>query len=209
MINEESIHLRKFNKLYPFEAIAISSSTGGPQALQVFFSDIKKSNKNINVPIFITQHIPALFTKYLASHIQESSGLISKEASDNEVVVPGVVYLAPGDFHMKIYKIDNKNVIQLTKESPENYCRPSADPMLRSLSHTYKSRLLSIVLSGMGNDGLKGCEEVVNNSGSVIVQDEYTSVVWGMPGSVAKSGLANAVMPIEKIANFVLSSIVS
>ncbi|KKB96126.1 Chemotaxis response regulator protein-glutamate methylesterase [Candidatus Arcanobacter lacustris] len=207
--NNLEINLRNNKMESAPEAIAISCSTGGPQALQVFFSNLKKSKDIIKVPIFITQHMPALFTSYLADHIKEASGLASKEASDGEIVNPSVIYVAPGDYHMIINKADRGNIIRLTKDNPENYCRPSADPMLRSLAKIYKSRLLSVVLSGMGVDGLQGCHAVVDAGGYVAVQDKVTSVVWGMPGAVAKAGLASAMLPIANVADFVVQLMVN
>ena len=185
-------------------AIAIACSTGGPQALQKFFSNLKLLNADLGVPIFITQHMPAVFTSYLAEHIKEASGnLLAKEAQDGDIVNSRGIYIAPGDFHMLINKNGNEKTITLTKDEPENYCRPSADPMLRSLVKIYKDRLLTIVFSGMGVDGLKGSQKVVEAGGAVIAQDEQTSVVWGMPGAVTKAGLTTAVLPIDQIASYV------
>lgn len=188
-------------------AIAIASSTGGPQALQILFSNLKKLKNIINVPIFITQHMPAVFTSHLADNIKNASGLIAKEAIDGENVIPATVYVAPGDYHMVVNKENYTNIINVTKDKAENYCRPSADVMLRSLVRVYRYKLLTIILSGMGEDGLKGSREVVEAGGLVVVQDKTTSVVWGMPGAVAKDGLASAIIPINKMADFLLQTI--
>jgi two-component system chemotaxis response regulator CheB len=189
-------------------AIAIACSTGGPQALQKIFATLKSVQNIKSIPIFITQHMPPIFTTYLATHIQKVSGLIASEGVNGEEVVPGKIYIAPGNFHMEVVKNSNYkscSIIKLTKEPPENYCRPSADPMFRTLGNIYKDRLLAIVLTGIGRDGTGGAKIVVDNGGTVIAQDEATSVIWGMPGAVAQEGLCSAVLPIEKISDFIIN----
>lgn len=181
------------------EVVAIGSSTGGPQALMKVLGDLKGG---LGQPILITQHMPATFTTILAEHITRASGIKCAEAVDGEPVVGGRIYLAPGDFHMTVEGASPKRVIRLNQAAPENFCRPAVDPMLRSIVKSYGSRVLTAILTGMGADGRAGCEEVVKAGGTVVAQDEATSVVWGMPGAVATAGLCTAVMPVGEIGGF-------
>ena len=187
------------------DLIAIGSSTGGPQALFKLFGDL---SGHVPQPILITQHMPATFTSLLAGHISRASSADCTEAKEGEVIVPGHVYLAPGDYHMFAEPTESGNVIRLSKDERENYCRPSVDPMLRSLAAIYGPRLLVLILTGMGSDGCKGGEAVVAAGGSVIAQDEATSVVWGMPGAVASAGVCSAVLALSDIAPFVRKLVV-
>jgi two-component system chemotaxis response regulator CheB len=187
------------------DLIAIGSSTGGPQALFKLLGDLGGS---LPQPILITQHMPATFTSLLAGHISKASNTPCAEAKDGEVIRPGRIYLAPGDYHMLAEKGEGGNVLRLTQDEPENYCRPAVDPMLRSLVPLYGSRLLVIILTGMGSDGRKGSEAVVAEGGSVISQDQESSVVWGMPGAVATAGLCSAVLPLSDIAPYVRKLVV-
>ncbi len=180
-------------------AIAIGSSTGGPQALLKVLGELPA---NVQQPIFITQHMPATFTTLLAEHIDKVSPLSCSEAKDGEPVVGGHIYVAPGDYHMEIVREGAGQIIQLNQNPPENFCRPAVDPMLRSLSTVFGPRLFVIILTGMGSDGCKGSEKVVAGGGTVIAQDEASSVVWGMPGAVATAGLCTAVMPLLEIAPY-------
>ncbi len=183
------------------QALAIGSSTGGPQAL---FRLLEALKADMRQPIFITQHMPATFTAILAEHIQRASGLPTAEGVDGEVVKGGRVYVAPGDFHMTVEAgADGGKIIRLTKTPPENFCRPSVDPMLRSLAQAYGRNLLCTILTGMGHDGLEGSRIVTAAGGAVVAQDEATSVVWGMPGAVATAGLCSAVLPLDEIGPLV------
>lgn len=178
------------------DVIAIGSSTGGPQALFEVLSHLK----GVTQPIFITQHMPATFTTILAEHITRQCGIDAQEAKDGEVVANNRCYIAPGDFHMLVNQRGGGNVIQLSKDPPENFCRPAVDPMMRSLLRVYGGRkILACILTGMGQDGLKGCTEVVNNGGALIGQDEATSVVWGMPGAVANAGICQQILPLKEV----------
>ena len=186
--------------IMPPAAIAIGSSTGGPQALLKVMSDLGGDLKR---PIYITQHMPATFTTLLAEHITRSTALTCNEAKDGESVSADQAYLAPGDYHMEVEAGDPAPVIRLNQNPPESFCRPAVDPMLRSLSRLYGSRLLVVILTGMGADGAKGSEKVIAAGGTVIAQDEATIVVWGMPGAVATAGLCSEVMPIGDIAPYI------
>lgn len=194
------IALRPMARELP-EVIAIGASTGGPQAL---FSVLGALKGAVRQPIFITQHMPATFTTILAEHIGRISGYPTHEAIDGEPVNAGRIYVAPGDFHMTVETVEpGSRVMRLSKGVPENFCRPSVDPMLRSLAEAYGPRVLAIMLTGMGRDGLAGSRTVVQRGGTVIAQDEPTSIVWGMPGAVAMAGLCSAVLPLADIAGLI------
>lgn len=176
-------------------AIAIGSSTGGPQALTATLNNW--CAQNLPQPIFITQHMPPMFTRSLAEHIARVSGAIAREAVHGEVVEPGRIYLAPGDMHMKVADKHGAIRIMLNDGPLVNFCRPSVDPMITSLATIYGARLLTVILTGMGKDGLRGVEIAAAAGGGVIVQDEASSAVWGMPGAVANAGLAHEILPLE------------
>ncbi|MDD3183620.1 MAG: chemotaxis response regulator protein-glutamate methylesterase [Alphaproteobacteria bacterium] len=180
--------------------VAIGSSTGGPQAL---FRVIKDIGPGLPQPIVITQHMPPSFTTILADHITRQCGVTCKEAQDGDLLQAGHFYVAPGDFHMLIEKSAAGPKVKLVKDPPENFCRPSVDPMLRSLLDVYGRNVLVAILTGMGQDGARGSEVIVKGGGSIIAQDEATSVVWGMPGAVATLGLCSAVLPVNDIGGFV------
>ena len=183
------------------DVVAIGSSTGGPQAL----FRLLKSFVGIKQPVLITQHMPATFTTILAEHIVRLTGLAAAEAVDREPVVASRVYIAPGDYHMIVETHGaNERRLRLSKGPPENFCRPSVDPMLRSLAQVYGRRVLCAILTGMGSDGLKGGQALVAAGAAVVAQDEKTSIVWGMPGAVATAGLCSAVLPIDELGSLIL-----
>ena len=194
------IALRKPAPVRP-EVLAIGSSTGGPQALFAVLGGLKST---IRQPILITQHMPPTFTTILAEHIARASGRPCVEAKDGEVVRSGHIYVAPGDFHMIVEANKTQRVFRLSKAPPENFCRPAVDPMLRSLAKVFGPGVLSVILTGMGHDGLNGGEAVTKAGGTVIAQDEESSVVWGMPGAVATAGLCSAVLPITELAPYIM-----
>lgn len=183
------------------EVIAIGSSTGGPQALFAVLGGM--DSRVIRQPILITQHMPATFTTILAQHISRLSGWEAAEGKDGEVLRGGRIYVAPGDYHMLVEQRGPDRVLHLVQTPPENFCRPSVDPMLRSVAQVWGRKVLAVILTGMGSDGLKGGQTVVAAGGSVIAQDEATSVVWGMPGAVAMAGICSAVLPLGEIAGYV------
>ena len=193
---EVNISLRKAGTIQP-EILAIGSSTGGPNALFEFFKNLDKS---VKLPMVVTQHMPPTFTAILAEHIEKSSGWPCKEAKSGDTLEKGKIYIAPGDFHMTFRKDAGNVFVELNQEPPENFCRPSVDPMLRSLVQLYGSKILMVMLTGMGSDGLNGSKFVVDNGGTVIAQNEETSVVWGMPGAVANAGLCHAVLPLSELS---------
>lgn len=182
-------------------AIAIASSTGGPQALNQLFTLLQDTK--IDLPIFITQHMPPTFTTLLAKNISKAGGREVKEAEEGETVRKGVVYIAPGDYHMVVKKDGATETIHITQEPPVNYCRPAADPMIDSLSALYGSKLLVLVLTGMGHDGRDGAQRAVEKGATLVAQDEASSVVWGMPGAVANLNICAALLTVDGIASYI------
>ena len=189
------IALRPASKAKP-EILAIGSSTGGPQALFAVLGYLKA---NLPVPVLITQHMPATFTSILADHIGRVSGAPCAEAKHGEPLVAGRIYVAPGDNHMVVVKEGGGLKLALNQDPPENFCRPAVDPMFRSVSKVFGDRALGLVLTGMGQDGYEGGKVLTDAGGTVLAQDEDTSVVWGMPGAVASGGLCSAVLPIDRV----------
>ena len=186
-------------------AIAIGASTGGPQALAQF---VKRLPRQLHLPVLITQHMPAGFTAMLAQHLNGLGGPSCSEARDGEALRPGHILIAPGNHHMMFRPGGSGAVhVQLSSSPQENFCRPAVDPMLRSLATIYGRGLLAIILTGMGQDGLLGCQAVARAGGTVLAQDEASSVVWGMPGAVAKAGLAQLLAPPAALAEFVLAAL--
>lgn len=193
------ISLRKPGIIRP-RILAIGSSTGGPQAMFTFFSKLAGA---VDLPILITQHMPPTFTKILAEHLTKWSGSPCAEANEGEVIQHKRLYLAPGDFHMTVVSEGSHQVIRLNQNPKENFCRPAVDPMLRSIVQAYGASVITVILTGMGNDGLAGGKAVVDAGGTVVAQDEKSSVVWGMPGAVAMAGICSAVLPLGDLAGCV------
>jgi two-component system chemotaxis response regulator CheB len=183
--------------------IAIGSSTGGPQALAAL---VAKLNRPLAVPVVAVQHMPAGFTTLLADHLNRIGTLPCSEAKDGEALLPGRFYLAPGDRHLLVQQAGQGFVAQLSDGAPENFCRPAVDPMLRSLVASCQGKVLAAILTGMGSDGLAGSRALVAAGGQVLAQDEASSVVWGMPGAVAKAGIAAAITSIDEIAERIVAA---
>jgi two-component system chemotaxis response regulator CheB len=181
----------------PPKLLAVGSSTGGPQAL---FTLVQGLGGTLKVPVVLTQHMPPTFTPILAQHITKLGGLPCAEAVDGEPLVAGRLYLAPGDRHLLVETKGGALRARLSSDPPENFCRPSVDPMLRSAAAACEGRVLIAMLTGMGQDGLSGTRRVVEAGGTAVAQDEATSVVWGMPGAVAQAGLCHAVLPLPRVA---------
>jgi len=174
----------------------IAASTGGPPALREV---LKGLGRTWPTPIMIVQHMPTTFTQILAEHLNKNSGVPTREAADGDVVLPGHAYIAPGGWHMRVSVEGGRPVARLGQEPAENWCRPAADPLFRSAAAAYHDRVLAIVLTGMGADGREGARMLAAQRSYVIVQDEGSSVVWGMPGSVVAAGLADEVKSLEAI----------
>ncbi len=184
--------------------LAIGSSTGGPNAL---FALVQSLPPTLGVPIVLTQHMPPAFTTILAQHIDKLGILPCAEARDGDALVPGRILLAPGNRHLLVRRSGGSMVARLSDAPPENFCRPAVDPMLRSACEATGGRMLVAMLTGMGQDGLLGSRQVVEAGGTLVAQDEATSVVWGMPGAVARAGLAHAVLPLPQLGAKIASLI--
>ena len=177
--------------------IVIGSSTGGPQALLAL---IKALPRGVDAPIVIAQHMPRTFTTILAEHLGRASHRPGCEAADGEAILPGRVYLAPGGFHLELVRHGITLAAKLTLEPPENFCRPSVNPLFRSAARLFGDQTAAVMLTGMGSDGLDGARDIARAGGALVAQDEASSVVWGMPGAVANAGLCTAILPLPAIA---------
>jgi two-component system, chemotaxis family, protein-glutamate methylesterase/glutaminase len=183
--------------LTPPRVLVIGASTGGPQALNRLVVQIDAVIQR--APVLITQHMPPTFTAVLAEHLARVSKFPVREASDGEEVNAGAIYLAPGGKHLKVERRDGLAVIAIDDGPMVNFCKPAVDPLFASAAQVWGSKVLALVLTGMGSDGLAGAKEIVAAGGHVIAQDEETSVVWGMPGQVTNAGLCSAVLPLQEI----------
>lgn len=188
--------LRPFSRVPP-RVLALGSSTGGPQALVQVLKTCK--DMLVRVPVLITQHMPPTFTALLAEQLGRATGLPAAEGQDGEEIVAGRIYVAPGGLHLIVEKDDRAVVTRLRDTPPEHFCRPAVDPMFRSVAQVFGAASLGVVLTGMGNDGGLGASAISNCGGSILIQDEETSVVWGMPGAVRAAGAAAAVLPLDRI----------
>ena len=185
------------------QVLAIGSSTGGPNALFKVIANLK----GFDIPIVLTQHMPPTFTRILADHISKHAGVPAVEGENGMKLEAGRVHVAPGGLHMLIKTNGTDKVIELNDGPMENFCKPAVDPMLRSLLPIYGDKILTVILTGMGQDGLKGSREVVARGGRIISQDEATSVVWGMPGAVALDGLCSAVLPLDDVGPYIRKAV--
>ena len=180
------------------EVVAIGASTGGPNALADIFAALPA---DFPVPIVIVQHMLPMFTRLLAERLSARSPVVVEEGRGGGVLRPGHAWLAPGDFHMTVARDGDRARVLLGQGPVENSCRPAADVLFRSVAQTFGPNVLAVVLTGMGQDGLRGSEVIREAGGQIIVQDEPTSVVWGMPGFVARAGLADRVLPLGLVAH--------
>jgi two-component system, chemotaxis family, protein-glutamate methylesterase/glutaminase len=199
--DSDVIRLRPYPPLVP-RVLLIGASTGGPQALNSFLGQIQSVIDS--VPILLVQHMPPTFTTILAEHITRAAGRPAHEALDGEDIRAGQIYVAPGARHMRVVHHDGVPRIALDDGPLINFCKPSVDPLFSSAAQVWGSKTLALVLTGMGSDGCRGAADVVGAGGSVVAQDEASSVVWGMPGSVAQAGLCSAVLPLADIAQEVV-----
>lgn len=185
----------------PLKVLAIASSTGGPQALTAVLRDL---GPRWTLPILIVQHMPAEFTPTLAAMLDKICALTVREAAQGEPVVPGRAYVAPGGRHLRVRPgVGGRIVIELDQGPEVNFCRPSADPLFETVAQSFGATAAGLVLTGMGHDGREGARALAAAGAPILVQDEGTSVVWGMPGAVAEAGLADAVLPLNRIASHV------
>lgn len=192
-----ALKLRPFGSALP-RVLLIGSSTGGPQALNEVVGRL--ASVIDRVPVLITQHMPPTFTTILAEHLTRACGRPVREGQDGEPVVAGRVYVAPGAIHMQVARRDNNVVLVLRDGPPVNFCKPAVDPLFSTAAQVWGAACLAVVLTGMGSDGQRGGADIVAAGGSVIAQDEASSVVWGMPGAVAQAGLCSAILPLSQIA---------
>lgn len=181
--------------------LAVGVSTGGPTALG---SIMPQFPADFPLPILIVQHMPPLFTRFLAERLQTGTRLKVAEASDGARLAPGTVWIAPGDYHMRVCRDSSGTVLRMDQSPPENSCRPSVDVLFRSVAEVYGGAAIAVVLTGMGQDGLRGASILKTSQAYIVAQDEASSVVWGMPGAVAGAGLANCVLPLDAVVPEVL-----
>jgi two-component system chemotaxis response regulator CheB len=193
----EPLRLRPFAAVRP-RVLLIGSSTGGPQALTALIEKLPAAVDR--APVLITQHMPPMFTTVLAEHLSRVGGRGAHEAEDGEPVLAGGIYVAPGGRHMRVVRSDDGIRIALGDDAPINFCKPAVDALFTSAVPVWGAATLALVLTGMGADGTRGAADIVAGGGSIIAQDETTSVVWGMPRSVAQAGLCSAVLPLDQIA---------
>lgn len=175
--------------------LVIGASTGGPEALSTLLAALPR----LPVPIAVVQHMPPLFTTQFAARLNRQLDVEVTEAAHGQVLRPGTVCIAPGEFHLEVVSDTRGLVTRLTQDPPENYCRPAVDVLFRSAAAAVGGSVLGVVLTGMGADGAKGSRTIVDRGGAVLAQDQHSSVVWGMPGAVANAGLAELVLPLNDL----------
>ncbi|GGD21546.1 protein-glutamate methylesterase/protein-glutamine glutaminase [Nocardioides daphniae] len=179
-----------------YRLLAVGSSTGGPEALFTVLTSLPP----LPVPVVVVQHMPPVFTTQFAARLDRHCDYPVREATDGAVLAPGTVTIAPGDFHLVVERAGRDLVARLNQQPPENYCRPAVDVLFRSAAVAANGPVLGLVLTGMGQDGARGAQHLVDAGGSVLAQDRATSVVWGMPGAVASAGLAEQLLPLGQVA---------
>jgi two-component system chemotaxis response regulator CheB len=188
------------------QVLAIGASTGGPNALAEVF---RRLPADFPVPIVVVQHMPPMFTRLLAERLTTQYAIPTNEGQSGTVLEPGRAWIAPGDYHMIVAREGTQVRLVVHQDPAENSCRPAADVLLRSVARTFGANCLAVILTGMGQDGLRGCETIHEAGGQILAQDEATSVVWGMPGAVARAGLAERVLPLSLIADEIVRRVQS
>jgi two-component system chemotaxis response regulator CheB len=196
-VNVTALKFRPVSNAVP-KVLCIGSSTGGPQALFTLFQGLRGQIGDI--PVLIAQHMPKAFTGILAEHLSKVADVPCAEGVDGEPLRAGRIYIAPGDFHMSIMRGGNGLQVRLDQDPPENFCRPSVEPLFRSVTAEFGAAALALILTGMGHDGVVAARGLVDAGGTLLAQDEKSSVVWGMPGAVVAAGLCADVLPIDEIA---------
>ncbi len=185
------------------DVVAIGVSTGGPNAL----GQVLPRLKDLSVPVVIVQHMPPMFTKLLAEQLSNATGIKVVEGAAGMALAPGHIYIAPGDYHMVVKKEGASVKLALNQDAPENSCRPAVDVLFRSVAQVYGNHCLAVVLTGMGSDGEKGCAMLRDAGSQIIAQDQATSVVWGMPGAVARAGLADQILALGEIGSAITTKV--
>jgi two-component system chemotaxis response regulator CheB len=178
----------------PIEIVAIGTSTGGPNALAEVLPAIPK---DLPVPIVVVQHMPPIFTRFLAERLAAKSEIAVCEGKAGGELSPGKAWIAPGDFHMTVVKTGLRRQLDLNQDAPEHSCRPAVDVLFRSVAAAFRANALAVVMTGMGSDGVLGAQMIRQAGGEVLVQDEASAVVWGMPGLVYAAGQADGVIPLD------------
>jgi two-component system chemotaxis response regulator CheB len=181
----------------PIQIVAIGTSTGGPNALTQVLPQFAA---DFPVPVVVVQHMPPTFTKFLADRLNASCNLRVMEAGIDQALSAGTIWIAAGDFHMSVYADGTRVRLRSHRAPPENSCRPAVDVLFRSVAEVYGNHALAVVMTGMGQDGLRGAEQLHEAGAQLIAQDEATSVVWGMPGFIAQAGIADKILPLPQIA---------
>ena len=174
----------------PVELVVIGASTGGPTALEQLLIEL---SADFPVPIVVVQHMPALFTRLFAQRLEGHTALRVREVEDGTRPRAGEIWIAPGDWHSIVERDRAGLILRLGRGEPENFCRPAVDVLFRSAATCVGPGTLGIVLTGMGCDGLAGCQAIREADGRVVVQDEVSSLIWGMPGAIARAGLADEI----------------
>jgi two-component system chemotaxis response regulator CheB len=186
------------------DVVAIGVSTGGPNALSVLMPKIPK---DFPVPILIVQHMPPVFTKAFAERLDSLCDIQVKEARGGELLEPGCAWLAQGGYHMVLDRNPEGIKLKLNQDPPENSCRPAVDVTFRSVSDIYQGHCLGVVMTGMGHDGMRGSERMVELGGQVVVQDEQSSVVWSMPQAVYDAGLADKIVKLDELGEEIINRV--
>jgi two-component system chemotaxis response regulator CheB len=192
-----SFSLRPWSRVVP-RLLVIGSSTGGPQALAEVLGGLRDALRT--VPLLIVQHMPATFTPILAEHMGKAAGYPAREGAHDDIIMPGHIYVAPGGHHMTVHGEGAAMKLALNDGPPVNFCKPAVDPLFESAAAVAGAATLGVVLTGMGSDGGRGVKFIADKGGSVIAQDQASSVVWGMPKAAAESGACNAVLDLKEIA---------
>jgi len=183
------------------KVVVIGVSTGGPSALGAILPHLPA---DFPLPVLLVQHMPPLFTRFLAERLQISCPLSVEEASQGDPVIAGKILIAPGDFHLKVAARSGEVRVLLDQSPPQNFCRPAVDALFSSIAEVYGGAVIAAILTGMGHDGLRGVEILKAQGASILAQDEASSVVWGMPGAVVTAGLADSVLPLDQIVPEIL-----
>jgi two-component system chemotaxis response regulator CheB len=197
----QSLPLARPPRSGPIEIVCLGTSTGGPNALAEVFAQLPT---DFPVPIVMVQHMPPMFTAMLAERLTAHSPVICHEGSEGQIIERGHAYVAPGGRHMEVQRSGTRTILRLQDGTPENSCRPAVDVLFRSVAAVFGGAVLGVVMTGMGQDGLRGCEILREKGGHIVVQDEATSVVWGMPGFVAKAGYADKILPLNQLAGEII-----
>jgi two-component system chemotaxis response regulator CheB len=186
------------------EIVTIGVSTGGPNALAAL---LPRLPEDLSVPVAIVQHMPPMFTRMLADRLSAVCKLPVHEAADGARLEPGHVYLAPGDYHLTVERQGGDLRLRTNQDPPENYCRPAVDVLFQSAARVFGPSVLALVLTGMGQDGLRGCRSIKEAGGRILVQDQASSVVWGMPGAVFDAGLTDGAYALDRLADEVMLAV--